>query len=266
MLGPGIVLTGLLVWVTFSFNITPAVILILSLISMLLVLFVFSRRLNARYTGTKKLPGLSIRDALPFVLVSTLILLNQRVDIIFLGILRSQDEVGLYTVASKGSELVNYILIVVNTVIGSHLAARYKAGDFQGMQTLLTASIRRAFIITCIPAFAMIFAGSPILGFLFGDEYTAASIPLAILAFAQLLNVGAGSVAMILNMTGGEKVVALGVGFAVILNTALNFILIPLFSINGAAIATGISLVAWNFILVLAVRKRLDLRPTVLGI
>ena len=266
ILGPGIVLISLFVWAIFGFNITPATILILSLISMLLILFVFSQRLNASYTKTKKFPELSIRDALPFVLVSTLILLNQRVDIIILGILRPQNEVGLYTVASKGSVIVNYILIVVNTVIGSHLAARYKAGDFQGMQTLLTASIRRAFIITCIPAFAMIFAGTLILGFLFGDEYTAASVPLAILAFAQLLNVGAGSVGMILNMTGGEKVVALGVGFSVILNAALNFILIPLYSINGAAISTGISMVAWNFILVLAVRKRLSLRPTVLGI
>ena len=67
-------------------------------------------------------------------------------------------------------------------------------------------------------------------------------------------------------MADGEKLVALGVGAAVVLNTALNFILIPLYSINGAAIATGISLVAWNIILVLAVRRRLNLRPTVLGI
>jgi len=266
VLQPCIVLASLFAWALLGFNITPAVILILSLLSLLLVLYVYSHRLNASYTQLKTLPKLSIRDALPFVLVSALMLMNQRVDIIILGMLETQDNVGRYAVASRGSEVVNYVLIVINTVIGARLAARYKSGDFKGMQTLLTASIRRAFAVACIPAFAMVFAGAPILGFLFGEEYTSASLVLAILAFAQLLNVGAGSVALILNMADGEKVVALSVGFAVILNTALNFILIPLYSINGAAVATGVSLVAWNIILVVAVRKRLNLRPTVIGI
>ena len=266
ILAPCIVLAGLAVWAMLGFIITAEAILVLSTLSLLLVLYVFSLRIKASYSQVKILPDLSIRDALPFVLVSTLFLLNQKVDIIILGILRPQGEVGLYAVASKGAEIVSYILIVVNTVIGARLAARYKAGDFTGMQTLLTASTRRAFAVATMLALVLILAGAPFLDLIFGEEYTAASTALAILAFAQLLNVGAGSVGLVLNMADGEKLVALGVGAAVVLNAALNFILIPIYSINGAAIATGISLVAWNIILVLAVRRRLNLRPTVLGI
>ena len=117
-----------------------------------------------------------------------------------------------------------------------------------------------------MPALLLVFFGSEILVLFFGKEYAQASTALSILAFAQLLNVGAGSVAMLLNMTDGEKIVAMGVGAALIINIILNWILIPLYSIQGAAIATGVSLIVWNVILVLSIRNRLNLRPTVFGL
>jgi O-antigen/teichoic acid export membrane protein len=81
---------------------------------------------------------------------------------------------------------------------------------------------------------------------LFGEEFKTGSIALIILCFIHLINSAVGSVGIIMQMTGKQKqyqyiaIISLGI------NLLLNFILIPQYGINGAAIATAISLSLWN--------------------
>ena len=74
-----------------------------------------------------------------------------------------------------------------------------------------------------------------------------------------------GSVGVLLLMTGHEREAGIGMGVAVLLNSALNLLLIPAWGINGAAVASGLSIVCWNLILLVLVRKRLAIHPTILG-
>ena len=75
-----------------------------------------------------------------------------------------------------------------------------------------------------------------------------------------------GSVGLILNMCNHESLTAWGVGLSASLNILLNWYLIPLWGLNGAATASAASLIAWNFLLLYAVRKKTGLRPTAFGI
>ena len=134
VLAPGVVLAGISLHLLLKLPVTPHVIVTYNIFSLLLVLLMYALRLKASYKRQQHdRLNVSIRAALPFVLVSALVLMNQRVDIIIIGILGSQNEVGLYAVASKGSELVNYSLIIVNTVIAQRLATSYKDGDLAAM-------------------------------------------------------------------------------------------------------------------------------------
>ena len=58
-------------------------------------------------------------------------------------------------------------------------------------------------------------------------------------------------------MTGNQNILAKILLFAAILNIVLNLYLIPKYGIDGAALASVISIVVWNSGMILAVKKKL---------
>jgi O-antigen/teichoic acid export membrane protein len=56
-------------------------------------------------------------------------------------------------------------------------------------------------------------------------------------------------VGLILNMVGLERITALGVVVAAVINVFLNVLLIPFLGTLGAAVATSVSLIVWNVLL-----------------
>ena len=74
-----------------------------------------------------------------------------------------------------------------------------------------------------------------------------------------------GSLGTILNMVGQERLSLVGVGIALGLNVLLNAILIPRFGANGAAVATGTSLIVRQTLLWYWLRRRLGLRSSAFG-
>jgi O-antigen/teichoic acid export membrane protein len=68
---------------------------------------------------------------------------------------------------------------------------------------------------------------------------------------------------MVLAVTGNEKDVFFGVGLGVILNIILNWTLIPIYGLEGAAIATFTSLVFWNALLSFRVYSRIGIVPNI---
>ena len=97
---------------------------------------------------------------------------------------------------------------------------------------------------------------------LFGPGFDVARPALLILAGAQLVNALAGSVGILMSMTGHQNAVSVVLAFAAALNVGLNFALIPRYGLIGAAVATGLATVAWNVTLAVLVRRRLGIRST----
>ena len=95
---------------------------------------------------------------------------------------------------------------------------------------------------------------SSILSF-FGDEFILAKFSLLILAFSQAINALSASLGTILNMTGMQKVYGNILLVFLVLNIVLNYLLIPIYGIEGAAIASASSLMFWNLYSVFYVYK-----------
>lgn len=199
------------------------------------------------------------RAALPLALLAGLYLINEQTDIIMLGIFRSDVEVGQYKAALSLGTLVVFGLQAINQVLQPHFARLYSRGDPQRLQRLVTLSARAILAMALPPVLVLIFFGEWILGTLFGNEYRVAATALAILAFGQVVNAAMGSVGVLLNMTGHERDTVKGVAVAAVCNVLLNAALIPRLGINGAALATAITLVIWNIILRRFVRIRLNI-------
>lgn len=205
------------------------------------------------------------RAALPFLVIGLLYVINNRADILMLGLLRGPAAAGIYSAAVSGAEMMGFVLLVANTALAPTVAALYRGGEHGRLQRLVTRSARFVLLATVPLVVLLIVFGGQFLS-IFGDAFVRGRAALTILCVAQFMNVAMGSVALLLNMTGHERWTVVGVGLAALLNIGFNALLIPRWGLIGAASATLISMVSWNFLLLIGVRKRLGIDPTAFGL
>ena len=99
---------------------------------------------------------------------------------------------------------------------------------------------------------------------IFGDSYGLGIVPLVILGFGQLFNVFLGPVGNALNMANSEGVVFKVSAITLCINLILNALLIPYYGLVGAAIGTVTSLVIWNVILAIQLRRKHGVNVSIL--
>lgn len=191
-----------------------------------------------------------VRSALPFVFAAGMQILNKETSIVMLGFMQQAEEVGIFRVAQRGALLIPFGLLAVNMAIAPNISQMYTNGEKERLQRMISRSVWAVMAFAIPVSLVLILGGKWILPFVFGQEYTPAYMPLVILCLGQLVNVGMGSVGIILNMIGLERFTAKGVAIAAVTSVVLNAVLIPYFGALGAAIATSISLVIWNALLV----------------
>jgi len=199
------------------------------------------------------------RAVLPLALLSGMQMINQHTDILMLGMFRTAEDVGIYRVVVQGGVLVVFGLQAVNLVVAPHFARLHSLGDKVTLQRLATLSARASLAIALPAVLAFVFYGEAILHWVFGSAFAAGHTALAIIALGQLVNAGIGPVGFLLNMTGHERDTARGVAIAAGCNVILNLILIPPLGMNGAALATALTLCIWNGLLWRDARRRLGI-------
>lgn len=205
------------------------------------------------------------RSALPLLFIAGMNVINTQTDILMLAALRGSESAGVYQAAARGAELVAFSLVIVNMAIQPTISRLHTDGDIQRLQRVVTMAARVTLALALPVALVLIFLARPILGWVFGGEFERGALCLAILCGAQLVNVVAGPVALILNMTGYERDSAIGMMVGVLTNLTLNALLIPRWDIEGAAFATGLSLALWNLVLIGILRRRIGVSTTVIG-
>ena len=203
-------------------------------------------------------------SALPLIFVSGAQVISTRADIVMLGIIRGAEEAGIYTVATRGADLIAFVLLAVNAAFGPVVAGLYAAGDLGRLQRVVTKSTRFIFLASLPLAISFIVFGWWFM-LIFGEEFTRGATALAILSAGQLISAAVGTVGVLLVMTNHERSAAVGVGIGAGVNVGLNAVLIPTFGLEGAAVATMSSLVVSNLIIAMLVYKKLGIYPGVLG-
>jgi O-antigen/teichoic acid export membrane protein len=205
------------------------------------------------------------RSAMPLLFLGGMSFINTQTDILMLASISGSESAGIYQAAVRSAEFVAFSLIIVNVAIQPTLSRLYASGDLERLQRVITASARVALLLALPVALVMVVFAKPIMVMVFGQEFKAGANCLIILSSAQVINAAMGSVGQILNMTGYEKDAAQGMAIGAIANVLLNAILIPVWDMTGAAVATGTSLIIWNLVLAIKVRQRLGLMPSAIG-
>ena len=196
--------------------------------------------------------------ALPLLLLASFQTVHDKVDILALGALASTAEVGVYHAASKIAGLLAIGLVSINAMLAPRVAALYHAGRSDELQTLLDQVMIWYLAPAVLGLLGFVVFGEHLLG-AFGEDFRSGYFALLLIGLGQLLSASAGPVLLLLNMTGLQAISARIFALSIVVNVALNFLLIPRFGINGAAAASAVSLGLWNFVMLLVVRKQLQI-------
>lgn len=206
-----------------------------------------------------------LASALPFMLLEGIYVINARVDILMLGGLQSVEAAGVYVPVNRGAQLINFVLMAVSSALAPTIARLYAEGKLQKLQSTVIKTARLALLPTCLITTVLIVGSSWYLS-LFGAEFIQGRNALIILCVGQLIFTVTGLGGLLLNMTGNEKYTAITGGFSAVFNTVLNYIFILRWGVEGAAIATSISLLLMNLSNIILVRQKLKISSTGFGL
>lgn len=194
-------------------------------------------------------PKLWLKAAMPMLLIGSMYVINGQTDSVMLGSLQGAKSVGFYTVANRGASLIGFASIAFSGPLSPVFATLHAQGNTAKLRSTFKKSCQLAFLIAAVLAAVLILLSDQFLG-LFGAEFLQSKLALFILLGGQLLSAFSGATPVLLNMTGYARDTVVGVAISAVLNIVLNAWLIPVRGIEGAAIATTISVIVWNALLV----------------
>ena len=197
-----------------------------------------------------------LKVSIPLMFAQSVQFIMAWTDKLMLGNMMGSEEVGIYFTAFKLSMFASIALMAINSIASPKFAEMFAKNDMAGLKKVAHQSSKMIFLAT-LPLVLLFFAFPEFLLGLFGEEFKVGVKAFVFLSFGKLISSFSGSVGNILQMTG-KQVIFMNVLFVgAIVNVILNFFLIPKFGINGAALASMISLSMWNLIMVYFVKREL---------
>lgn len=198
--------------------------------------------------------------SLPLLISSASQYLVSWTDILMLGTLTNATEVGYYQTAFLYSVILLLFIQSINSIFPSVAAGLYETNEIDELERIYSVTTKWGIYLTAIAEFVVISFPDALLS-LFGDEFSAATTTLSILVVGRILRTFSGSSSYVLSMSKYERFEAINTLLFGIINVVLNFYLIQKFGINGAAIATSISLVGMNISRLIQVQHLIGIHP-----
>jgi O-antigen/teichoic acid export membrane protein len=189
-------------------------------------------------------------------IVATLML---RMDVLVMGWLLSSEELAQYGVAARLAALLAFIYAALGNSLSPRISQKYHDGTLHEILPTIRKFTRVAVVLNLTALAVVIALRAPILG-LFGPHYAAAGHLLIVLAAAQALNIAAGPLGTILNITRHDRAYLMFMlCFAAILAVALWWG-ITHYQAVGAAYAVAAVQFAMQLGLMLLVARKTGIR------
>ena len=185
-----------------------------------------------------------LRFSLPLLVTYVLGVAVLQTATLMLGYFKTTAVVGLYNAAHTVAVLITVFIISLAFIyipIASQLYSRGLMNEIRRNYAVLTKWVFSAAFPSSL--FLFLFP-KPVLNVLFGSAYESASLALQILALGFFFTFFLGPNAATLVVVGRTKLNMLDDLVGAVTNLSLNALLIPVFGIVGAAVATAISLAA----------------------
>ena len=189
----------------------------------------------------------TFRDAWPLGGMAVCIIIYFRIDTVMLSLMKDDAAVGIYSAAFRLSEVTTVIpSIFISSAFP--VMAKYHEDSFGSSVKIYGKAIKYLSFLALPMALIMTLLAKPITTIIYGNNFGEAAVTLQILIWAAAIMY----ITMVLGTTfivANKQIVNFKLAIiAVFLNIALNAILIPKYSYNGAAAATVITEVFGLFV------------------
>lgn len=197
-----------------------------------------------------------IKTASPLLFSGLFLYLLNYTNVILLGIMTNDEQVGIYNIAYKIGSVGFLVIVSVSTIITPKMAELYGQGNISQLKKLTHNSTRLIAVLSLPIVLVLILFSNYILSF-WGTEVVVGSTTLIIVSIGVLFSAIAGNVDQILNMTENQHILRNITIFSFFVNLILSYVLIPNYGIEGAAIASLITNVLINILCLYYIKKKL---------
>jgi O-antigen/teichoic acid export membrane protein len=186
-----------------------------------------------------------LKSGSPLLIGALLQLVIQMSGTLMLGILSDNTDVSQFAVAWRTALVLTLVLLAVNMVAQPKFADLYARGE---MAALGVTANKAALLMAVFasPIFLIFLLAPKFVMSAFGSDFIGGAATLQILSIGQFVNVAAGSVGVLLVMSGHEREYRNVQIIAACATLILNFVLIPPLGAEGAAIAAAFALIMQN--------------------
>ncbi len=218
------------------------------------------RRLRGTVPAAKAVyrPMMWIAISAPMFLVEGSYSLMTNVDILAVGALLDPDRAAIYFATVKTLALVHFVYFAVRAAAANRFSQYYYSGDQTRMAKFVRDTLHWTFWPSLAIGIGLLIVGKPLLS-LFGPSFTEGYPLLFIFVLGLVVRSSVGPAESILMMVGEQRICAVIYVSVFLINLSLNLLLIPLWGINGAAVATCIAFGVEALALAIFVRTRLGI-------
>ena len=196
-----------------------------------------------------------LKISLPLMFAQSVQFIMAWTDKLMLGNMLGPESVAIYGVAFRFSMGVSITLMAINSIASPKFAEKFSNNDISGMAKVAMQSAKLIFWTT-IPLASILLIFPKFFMGIYGSDFLIGVEVLRWLIVGRIVNALSGSVGSLMQMTGQQnnymKILIVGS----IINVTLNYVLIPIYGIKGAAFASVCSLSFWNLTMVYMVKKK----------
>tara|TARA_B100000214_G_scaffold99396_1_gene69216 strand:- start:176 stop:1504 length:1329 start_codon:yes stop_codon:yes gene_type:complete len=230
---------------------------IVSMLSIFTYKYWFSKK--AILDSSENIENLTLRKILkisiPLMLAQSVQFIMAWTDKLMIGNMMSAESVAIYGVAFRFSMGVSITLMAINSIASPKFAEKFATNNIQGMGKIAMQSAKIIFWTT-IPLASILLLFPRFFMGLYGSEFLIGFEALRWLIIGRVVNALSGSVGNVMQMSGQQNSYMHILIIGALINILLNYFLIPMYGINGAALASVVSLSFWNLSMVYIVKRR----------
>jgi O-antigen/teichoic acid export membrane protein len=181
-------------------------------------------------------------------------------NVLVVGALRSPGEAGIYAAVGKLAVVGTLVMEAVRLPFAPQISGLLARGEHDRARAVY--QVGTWWMVTaCWPLYLLFAIFSPVVLAIFGPEFSAGAAALLVLSLAMLLNVGTGSVTVLLLMAGKSSWNVLNTLAALSVNLGLGLVLVPRIGITGAAVGWAAGIAVDNLAALVEVWLLLRLHP-----
>ena len=191
----------------------------------------------------------------PMFLTGGLQVIIGQSDIVMIGLFRETSELGVYSIVFSLAMITNFILSSINVMAAPKFSELFHAKKIDELKYVVQKSSKLMFW-AMLPVLTVLMVFGKLILNIYGESFILGYTALILLIIGQVINSISGSNGVLMNMCGYQNELRNIILVSAIINLILNYLLIPKYGIDGAAIASMISVLYWNTTSLIFIKKK----------